>query len=143
MTTNAAPQGPDFELMDGLFAGWLREHTAKLAEAKRLLDCAIESYAADVDLMGFIEDVDPTVLAYAFCAAVDRLANRAQPEPAEAKRPTSESEDRQALDHICQFLCRIGGWDEIDGDGDEGSIIVDHIGRILDPPWAEAEGASA
>lgn len=64
-------------------------------------------------------------------------------EPAEAEGATSESEDRQALDHICQFLCRIGGWDEIDGDGDEGSIIVDHIGRILDPPWAEsAEGAS-
>lgn len=72
-------------------------------------------------------------------AALAALAN----EPAEAKGPTSESEDRQALDHICEFLCRIGGWDEIDGDGDEGSIIVDHIGRILDPPWAEsAEGAS-
>lgn len=33
-------------------------------------------------------------------------------------------------DHICQALLEVGGWDEIDGDGTDASIIADHIRRL-------------
>jgi hypothetical protein len=37
----------------------------------------------------------------------------------------------QDIETICSYLMEQGGWEEIDGDGDPGSIIVDHIARLL------------
>ena len=40
-------------------------------------------------------------------------------------------DERESLEHICEVLCEIGPWDEIDGDGWEGQIIADHMKRLV------------
>lgn len=34
------------------------------------------------------------------------------------------------VEYVCEALMEVGGWDEIDGDGDDASIIADHIRRL-------------
>lgn len=35
------------------------------------------------------------------------------------------------IETICKYLCEVLGIEEVDGDGDQGSVIVDHISRIV------------
>jgi hypothetical protein len=46
---------------------------------------------------------------------------------------------REAIETVCEFLMERGGWSEIDGDGDEGSIIVQHISALLTGARADAD----
>lgn len=48
---------------------------------------------------------------------------------------------REDIEDICEALIELGGWEEIDGDGSEGSVIVDHIRSLVrgDTPKAEAQ----
>ncbi len=38
--------------------------------------------------------------------------------------------DAAEVEEICQALCEVGGWSEIDGDGTNASLIIDHIRRL-------------
>lgn len=38
--------------------------------------------------------------------------------------------DALGVELICEALMEVGGWEEIDGDGDNASIIADHIRRL-------------
>lgn len=50
--------------------------------------------------------------------------------------------DAAGVEHVCEALMEVGGWEEIDGDGDPASIIADHIRRlprVLAEPILDAE----
>lgn len=90
------------------------------AEARELAEFqAIERLLKEADEMARAEAVVLRERVARLEADANRLAE-----------PPQEGMSEDDVEYVCEALMEVGGWDEIDGDGTNASIIADHIRRL-------------